>query len=127
MRAGHAYANVHTTKWPGGEIRAQLNDGTSRAATTATTRRGTTTRRRPDSSARSRQRERRRPRPVDDAMVERDRDVANVADDDLTVDNDGARGDPVDSEDADLGMVHERRHDEAAELPGARDGEGAVA
>lgn len=26
MRAGHAYANVHTTKWPGGEIRAQIND-----------------------------------------------------------------------------------------------------
>jgi hypothetical protein len=26
MRAGHAYANVHTTKWPGGEIRAQLNN-----------------------------------------------------------------------------------------------------
>jgi hypothetical protein len=26
MRAGHTYANVHTTKWPGGEIRAQIND-----------------------------------------------------------------------------------------------------
>ena len=26
MRAGHTYANVHSTKWPGGEIRAQIND-----------------------------------------------------------------------------------------------------
>ena len=39
--------------------------------------------------------ERRRPRPVDDAMVERDRDVADLADDDLPVANDGARADPV--------------------------------
>ena len=27
IRAGHAYANIHSTKWPGGEIRAQINDG----------------------------------------------------------------------------------------------------
>lgn len=26
IRAGKAYANVHTSKWPGGEIRGQLND-----------------------------------------------------------------------------------------------------
>jgi hypothetical protein len=24
MRSGHTYANVHSTKWPGGEIRAQI-------------------------------------------------------------------------------------------------------
>ena len=26
MRAGHGYANIHTTRWPGGEIRGQIND-----------------------------------------------------------------------------------------------------
>ena len=26
MRAGVAYANIHTTRWPGGEIRGQIND-----------------------------------------------------------------------------------------------------
>ncbi len=24
IEAGHTYANVHSTKWPGGEIRAQI-------------------------------------------------------------------------------------------------------
>jgi hypothetical protein len=27
IHAGKTYANVHTTTWPGGEIRAQLNEG----------------------------------------------------------------------------------------------------
>jgi hypothetical protein len=26
MRAGAAYANIHTTRWPGGEIRGQINN-----------------------------------------------------------------------------------------------------
>ena len=26
IRAGHTYANVHTSKWPGGEIRGQIHD-----------------------------------------------------------------------------------------------------
>jgi len=26
MRAGESYANIHTTRWPAGEIRGQLND-----------------------------------------------------------------------------------------------------
>jgi len=26
MRAGTAYANIHTTRWPGGEIRGQINN-----------------------------------------------------------------------------------------------------
>jgi len=26
LRAGETYANVHSSKWPGGEIRAQIND-----------------------------------------------------------------------------------------------------
>jgi hypothetical protein len=26
MRAGHAYANIHTTRWPTGEIRGQINN-----------------------------------------------------------------------------------------------------
>ena len=30
MRAGATYANVHSTTWPGGEIRAQVNDDNQR-------------------------------------------------------------------------------------------------
>lgn len=30
MRAGHTYANVHTNKWPGGEIRGQIHDSDQR-------------------------------------------------------------------------------------------------
>ena len=30
MRAGNAYANIHTTRWPGGEIRGQINDNDQR-------------------------------------------------------------------------------------------------
>ncbi len=30
LRAGHAYANVHSTMWGGGEIRAQINDANER-------------------------------------------------------------------------------------------------
>jgi CHRD domain len=26
MHAGHTYVNIHTPRWPGGEIRAQIND-----------------------------------------------------------------------------------------------------
>ena len=90
MRAGHAYANVHTTKWPGGEIRAQLNDHGESAGLGG------------EAGLEARdhvERERRRPCPVDDAVVEGDRDVADLADDDLAVANDGARADPVHAED----------------------------
>jgi hypothetical protein len=30
IRAGHTYANIHTTRWPGGEIRGQVNDADQR-------------------------------------------------------------------------------------------------
>ena len=60
-------------------------------------------------------------------MVERDGDVADPPGDELALPHDGALGDPVDAEDADLGVVDQRRHQQAAELPGARDAEGRAA
>src|SRR6188472_3078535 len=68
-----------------------------------------------------------RPRAVDHTMVEADGDVADLANDDLAVPYDGAIGDPVQPEDRDLRMVHERGHEETAELAGTRDGERRVA
>ena len=47
--------------------------------------------------------------------------------DDLAVAHDRARRDAVHAEDADLGVIDERCHEEAAELAGARDGEGRAA
>jgi hypothetical protein len=30
LRAGHTYANIHTTRWPGGEIRGQISNESQR-------------------------------------------------------------------------------------------------
>jgi DNA-binding CsgD family transcriptional regulator len=64
---------------------------------------------------------------VHHAVVERHGDVAHSADRDFSVADDGALAHAMEAEDRHLGMVHERRHEESAELAGARDGEGGVA
>jgi hypothetical protein len=33
IRAGHTYANIHTTRWPGGEIRGQIHNNDQRETT----------------------------------------------------------------------------------------------
>ena len=63
---------------------------------------------------------------VHDAVVERDGDVADLPHGDLAVAHDGPRGDPADAEDADLGVVDDRRLEEAAEPAGTRDGKGRI-
>src|SRR6266566_7344117 len=68
-----------------------------------------------------------RPRAVDDAMVEGNRDRSGRAGDDLAVADDRPLGDAADAEDPDLGVVDDRRRQQAAELPCARDGEGRAA
>ena len=98
MRAGHAYANVHID-----EV-ARRRDPRADRQPRRWRRRHRRRRGRLGGEAGFEardhvERERRRPRPVDDAMVERDRDVADLADDDLPVADDGARADPVDAED----------------------------
>ena len=56
-------------------------------------------------------------------MVERHRDVAHLPDDDLAVAHDRPLRDAVDAEDRDLGMVDQRRHEEARRAARARDRE----
>ena len=83
MRAGHTYANVHSTKWPGGEIRAQINDRRQPGRLTSSDREGGRARSpsgrvagldaRDDGEP-----ERRRAGAVDHAVVERDRDRSRV-------------------------------------------------
>ena len=64
---------------------------------------------------------------VDHAVVERDRDVPHPPDDDLAVAHDRPLLDAVDAEDRHLGMVDERRHEQAGRLAGARHRERAAA
>src|SRR5207253_3105396 len=58
-------------------------------------------------------------RAVDDPVVERQAEVPHRANDDLAVLDDGAGPDPVDTEDRDLRMVDQRRHEQSRELSGA--------
>ena len=74
-----------------------------------------------------RQRELGRACAVDHAVVECRRDVADLADDDLSATHDRAGCDPVDPEDRNLRVIDERRDDHAAELPCGGDREGSSA
>src|SRR5581483_3898396 len=60
---------------------------------------------------------------VDQAMVEAQREVADGADGDGVVDDDGRLVDGADSHDRDLRLVDHRRADQAAEAAEVRDGE----
>src|SRR5437870_3879445 len=64
-----------------------------------------------------------RSRAVDDAVVEGDRDRPGGPGDDLAVPDDRPLGDSADAQDRDLGVVDDRRRQQAAELARARDGE----
>ena len=60
-----------------------------------------------------------RARAVDDPVVEGQREVADLRRDDGAVAHDRARADAADAQDRDLGMVDDRRLEEAPELAGA--------
>ena len=130
LRAGHAYANVHSSPTFGnGEIRAQINANGERRL--GTSRRGPgfgqAPRRLMSLDPRDhREAERGRSRAVDDTVVERDRDRPGPPHDDLVVSYDRSRRDAPDAQDRDLGVVHDRRGEEPGELAGARDGERRV-
>ncbi len=66
-------------------------------------------------------------RAVDDPVVERERDVADLRDSELALADDGSRRNSPDAEDRDLGVVDDRCLEEAGELARARDGEGRAA
>src|SRR5579862_8268780 len=63
---------------------------------------------------------------VDEAMIVRERDVHHRADHDLTVERDRAVLDFVQSENAGLRVVEDRRRDEGAEDSAVRDREGST-
>src|SRR5262245_27836738 len=60
---------------------------------------------------------------VDHAVVERDGDRSRASDDDGSIAHDWPRRNPSDAQDRHLGVVHDRRLEEARELPCARDRE----
>jgi hypothetical protein len=66
-------------------------------------------------------------RAVDDAVVDRDRQQHHVADHDLVVLHERPLGDLVDAQDRDFREVDDGRREQATDVAGVRDREGAAA